>query len=48
MLAPLDRRDAVVSALTIAAKAENFDGACEIPVRFVQSGAEIITNSYGR
>jgi len=48
MLAPHDRRGAVVNALITGAKAEGFAQACEIPVGFVQTGAEIITNSYGR
>jgi len=48
MLAPLGKRAAVVQALTAAAKAEGFEAACEIPVGFVQAGAEIVTNSYGR
>jgi D-glycero-alpha-D-manno-heptose-7-phosphate kinase len=47
MLAPLERREAVVDALMVGAKAEGFDGACEIPVGFVQTGAEILTNSHG-
>jgi hypothetical protein len=48
MLAPLDSRAAVVEALTVGAKTEGFEAACEIPVGFVQAGAEIVTNSYGR
>ena len=48
MLAPLERRAAVMNALMEAAKVEGFKEACEIPVGFVQVGAEIITNSYGR
>jgi len=32
----------------IGAKAEGFEGACEIPVGFVQAGAELVINSYGR
>jgi D-glycero-alpha-D-manno-heptose-7-phosphate kinase len=48
MLAPLERRAAVVDALRVAAQAGGFEGACEIPVGFVQAGAEIVTNSYGR
>jgi hypothetical protein len=47
MLAPLERREAVVDALMVGAKAEGFDGACEIPVGFVQTGAKILTNSHG-
>ena len=43
MLAPLERRAGVVEALMVAAKAEGFEGACEIPVGFVQAGAEILT-----
>ena len=30
------------------AKAEGFESACEVPVGFVQAGAEIVINSYGR
>jgi D-glycero-alpha-D-manno-heptose-7-phosphate kinase len=48
MIAPPERRRAVVDALIIAAKAEGFVGACEISVGFVQTGAEIVTNSYGK
>ena len=48
MLAPINRRAAVVDALLAGAKAERFESACEIPVAFVQVGAEIVTNSYGR
>jgi len=48
MLAPLDRRAAVVDGLTSGAQAEGFEAACEIPIGFVQAGAEIVTNSYGR
>jgi hypothetical protein len=48
MLAPLESRQAVVEALIVGGKAEGFEGAREIPVRFVQAGAEIVTNSYGR
>jgi D-glycero-alpha-D-manno-heptose-7-phosphate kinase len=48
MLAPLERRAAVVDALMVGAKAEGFEGACEIPVGLVQAGAEIVINSYGR
>jgi len=48
MLAPLEKRGAVVDALMIGAKAEGFEGACEIPVGFVQAGAELVINSYGR
>jgi len=48
MVAPLERRKAVVEALRAAAKAEGFDGACEIPIGFVQTGTEIVTNSNGR
>ena len=48
MLAPVNRRAAVVDAFMAGAKAEGFEGACEIPVGFVQAGAEIVTNSYGR
>ena len=48
MLAPVDRRAAVVDAFLTGAKVEGLQGACEIPVGFVQAGAEIVTNSYGR
>jgi hypothetical protein len=48
MLVPLDRRAAVVEALTAGARNQGFEAACEIPVGFVQVGAEIVTNSYGR
>jgi D-glycero-alpha-D-manno-heptose-7-phosphate kinase len=48
LLAPLEKRRAVLDALMMGAKAEGFEGACEIPVGFVQAGAEILTNSYGR
>jgi galactokinase/mevalonate kinase-like predicted kinase len=48
MLAPLEKRAAVVNGLMMGAKAEGFEEACEIPVGFVQAGAEIITNSYWR
>ena len=48
MLAPLERRAAVVDALMVGAKAEGFEGACDIPVGFVQAGADILINSYGR
>jgi hypothetical protein len=37
-----------VDALMASAKSEGFEGACEVPVAFVQAGAEIVTNSYGR
>jgi hypothetical protein len=42
------KRAAVVDAFLTDAKAEGLRGACEIPVGFVQVGAEIVTNSYGR
>ena len=48
MLAPLEKRAGVVDALMVGAKADGLDGACEIPVGFVQAGAEIVINSYGR
>ena len=48
MLAPLEKRKAVVNALMMTARAAGFERACEIPVGFVQTGAEIVTNSYGR
>jgi D-glycero-alpha-D-manno-heptose-7-phosphate kinase len=48
MLAPINRRVAVVNTLMVGAKAEGFESACEIPVGFVQSGAEIVLNSNGR
>jgi D-glycero-alpha-D-manno-heptose-7-phosphate kinase len=48
MLAPVKKRAVVVDAFLTDAKAEGFRGACEIPVGFVQAGAEIVTNSYGR
>jgi D-glycero-alpha-D-manno-heptose-7-phosphate kinase len=48
MLAPLERRNAVIEAMGTAAKAAGFDGACEIPIGFVQTGTEILTNSNGR
>jgi D-glycero-alpha-D-manno-heptose-7-phosphate kinase len=48
MLTPLERRAEVVAALMASAKAEGFAAACEIPVGFVQAGAEIVTNSYWR
>jgi D-glycero-alpha-D-manno-heptose-7-phosphate kinase len=48
ILAPLERRAAVVEALMVGAKAEGFEGACEIPVGLVQTGAEIVINSHGR
>ena len=48
MLAPIERREVVVEALMAGAKSEGFEGACEVPVGFVQAGAEIVTNSYGR
>ena len=48
MLAPLERRAAVVDALRVAAQNGGFEGACEVPVGFVQAGAEIVINSQGR
>jgi D-glycero-alpha-D-manno-heptose-7-phosphate kinase len=48
MLAPLTKRASVIEAFMAGAKNEGFEGACEIPVGFVQSGAEIVINSYGR
>jgi D-glycero-alpha-D-manno-heptose-7-phosphate kinase len=48
MLSPVSRRAAVVDALMGGAKAEGFENACEIPVGFVQVGAEIVINSNGR
>jgi galactokinase/mevalonate kinase-like predicted kinase len=48
MLAPPGRRAAVVEALGEGAKAGGFQAACEIPVGFVQTGAEIVTNSCGK
>jgi D-glycero-alpha-D-manno-heptose-7-phosphate kinase len=48
MLAPVKKRAAVVDAVMAGAKAEGFESACEVPVGFVQAGAEIVTNSYGR
>jgi len=48
MLAPQQKRAALVKSLTTAAKAEGFAGACEIPIGFVQAGAEILTNCNGR
>jgi D-glycero-alpha-D-manno-heptose-7-phosphate kinase len=47
MLAPLEARAAVVEALEKAAVTEGFEGAGEIPVRFVQTGAEVLFNSHG-
>ncbi|MDR3724527.1 MAG: hypothetical protein P4K83_08590 [Terracidiphilus sp.] len=48
MLVPPKRRRVIADALMAGAQAEGFDTACEIPVRFVLAGAEIVTNSYGR
>lgn len=45
MLAPLEARADVVVALKRAALAGGFDGAGEIPVTFVQTGAEVLFNS---
>jgi D-glycero-alpha-D-manno-heptose-7-phosphate kinase len=47
MLAPLDRRAKVVDTLKCAATAEGFEGAGEIPVTFVQTGAEVLFKSNG-
>jgi D-glycero-alpha-D-manno-heptose-7-phosphate kinase len=46
MLAPPEARVAIVRALTKAALTEGFEGAGEIPVRFVQTGAEVLFNSH--
>ena len=48
MLAPISRRAAVVDAFMAGARAEGLENACEIPVGFVQVGAEIVINSQGR
>ena len=47
VFAPLGRRAAVLEGLARAAQAEGFDGAAEIPVTMVQTGAEILFNSQG-
>ncbi|MGB7134205.1 MAG: hypothetical protein WBD46_02895 [Acidobacteriaceae bacterium] len=47
MLAPPASRAAVVGALREAAAAEGLEGAAEIPVTLVQTGAEILFNSNG-
>jgi D-glycero-alpha-D-manno-heptose-7-phosphate kinase len=47
MLAPLEKHTAVVEALKNTAAAEGFEGAGEIPVTFVQTGAEVLFNSSG-
>ncbi len=47
MLAPLENRAAVVEALKKAAAAEGLESAGEIPVTFVQTGAEVLFNSNG-
>ena len=47
MIAPLERRDYIVQGLTCAALNAGLDGAGEIPISFVQTGAEILFNSVG-
>jgi D-glycero-alpha-D-manno-heptose-7-phosphate kinase len=47
MLAPVDKRGAVVTALRKAAVTEGFEGADEVPVKFVQTGAEVLFHSNG-
>jgi len=47
MLAPMEKRAAIVEAMTRAAAAEGFEGAGEIPVSLVQTGAEVLFNSNG-
>jgi D-glycero-alpha-D-manno-heptose-7-phosphate kinase len=47
MLAPVKARAAIVRALKIAAVAESFESASEIPVTFVQTGAEMLFRSNG-
>jgi D-glycero-alpha-D-manno-heptose-7-phosphate kinase len=45
MLAPTDRREAIVQGLASAAADARLAGAGEVPVSFVQTGAEILFNS---
>ena len=45
MIAPVEQRDAVVEAMLRTARAIGLEGAAEIPVGFVQTGAEILFNS---
>jgi len=47
MLAPVEKRAAVLEGLKKAAVAGGFEGAGEIPVTFVQTGAEVLFNSSG-
>ena len=47
MLAPVGVRAAIVHALKKAAVAEGFESASEIPVTFVQTGAEMLFRSNG-
>jgi D-glycero-alpha-D-manno-heptose-7-phosphate kinase len=44
-LAPAERKAAIREAVARVAKQENLPGFKEIPVRFIQSGAEILHNS---
>jgi D-glycero-alpha-D-manno-heptose-7-phosphate kinase len=45
MLAPVERRAGIVEALQKAAVTAGFEGAGEIPVSLVQTGAEVLFNS---
>jgi len=45
MLAPMEKRAAIVDEMKRAAAAEGFEGAGEIPVSLVQTGAEVLFNS---
>src|SRR5208283_3607236 len=45
MLAPVERRAGIVGALQKAAVTAGFEGAGEIPVSLVQTGAEVLFNS---
>ena len=47
MIAPLEKRDYIVQGLTCAASNAGLDSAGEIPISFVQTGAEILFNSVG-
>jgi D-glycero-alpha-D-manno-heptose-7-phosphate kinase len=47
MLAPVEARAAVVEALKKSAVTEGLIGTGEIPVGFVQTGAEVLFNSHG-
>jgi D-glycero-alpha-D-manno-heptose-7-phosphate kinase len=47
MLTPIKRRVGVLEALQKAAIAEGFEGASEIPVSLVQTGAEVLFKSNG-